>query len=474
LTAGPEDSRLPGVRLQSVQPRGRGHRFVLYGDACSGIPGALHERTFASVNAVVAQLDPPPEFIVFPGDEITGLTRDEAALREQWRHWFEVEMAWLDRARISLFHTTANHTTYDPMSERVFAEVMAHLPRNGPAGQEGLSYWVRRGDLLMVFVHTLWSGLGGEGHAETEWLDATLAAHADARHKLVVGHHPVFPVNGYAGAFQRDIGPPHAGPFWAALVRHGVLAYLCSHILAFDVQVHDGVLQVCTAGAGTAHRMPEGVEYLHCMSAAVDDAGLRYRVHDTEGAVREALSWPIALPTDGEWRAMADGRQPAPDGDRIAAGPVPAAVRAWRFTGVAAGAGTAARQTWLSAGGAGTAIAPLWIGLSGPDQRPTVSISINPNPGRSPHYWFGPALAPGEAFDLTLALHGGMGPGGVLMRQGTGGPWSTLQGASAAGPEALAALPWWIVGHGDGGPEDRPFLGRDLAVRTVLAPQPDP
>lgn len=460
-------------RLPSVQPRGRGHRFVLYGDACSGIPGALHERTFASVNSVVRRLDPPPEFILFPGDEITGLTRDEAALRAQWRHWFEVEMAWLDRARIALFHTTANHTTYDPMSERVFAEVMAHLPRNGPPGQEGLSYWVRRGDLLMVFVHTLWSGLGGEGHVETGWLDATLAAHADARHKLVVGHHPVFPVNGYRGAFQRDIGPPHAEPFWAALVRHGVLGYLCSHILAFDVQVHDGVLQVCTAGAGTAHRMPEGVEYLHCLSAAIDGDGLRYRVHDTDGAVREALAWPFALPPDAGWTPLSAGEQPAPDAEAVAAGPVPAAIRAWRFTGIAAGDGTAARQTWLSARGGGDAIAPLWIGLGGPDQRLTASISINPNPGRSPHCWHGPALPAGRPFDLTLALHGGMGPGGVLMRRGEDGPWSTLEGASAAGPEALAALPLWTVGHGDGGPADRPFQGRDLQIRTSHARQPE-
>ena len=75
----------------------------------------------------------------------------------------------------------------------------------------------------MVFVHTLWSGLGGEGHVETDWLDATLAAHANARHKLVIGHHPVHPVNGFEGPFQREIGPPHAEAFWAILVRHGVL-----------------------------------------------------------------------------------------------------------------------------------------------------------------------------------------------------------------------------------------------------------
>src|SRR3546814_13276450 len=75
-------------------------------------------RSFAAVNAGVARLDPWPEFILFPGDEVIGRTRDEAALRAQWRHWFEVELAWLDRSRIPLFHTTANHTTYDPMSER--------------------------------------------------------------------------------------------------------------------------------------------------------------------------------------------------------------------------------------------------------------------------------------------------------------------------------------------------------------------
>lgn len=462
------DSRLP-----SVQPRGPGHRFVLYGDACSGVPGALHEDTFAAVNAVVARLDPPPEFIVFPGDEIIGLTRDEAALRAQWRHWFEVEMAWLDRARIPLFHTTANHTAYDPMSERVFADVMAHLPRNGPPGQQGLSYWVRRGDLLMVFVHTLWSGLGGEGHVETKWLEATLAANADARIKLVIGHHPVFSVNGYRGAYQRDIGPPHDEPFWAILVRHGVLAYLCSHILAFDAQVHDGVLQVTTAGAGTAHRMPEGVEYLHCLTAAIDAEGLRYRVLDTDGRIREALSWPLVLPPSTQWRELVTGEQPALDALPIAAGLVPASVRAWRVSGVAAGTGAAARQTWLSAYSHSPATAPLWIGLSGPDQRLTVSIGVNPSPGRSPHYWFGPPLAPGEPFDLQLALHGGMGPGGVLVRPGDDAPWSSLDGASANGPEALAALPNWTIGHGDGGHGDRPFLGRDLRVRTVHAEQPE-
>lgn len=199
--------------ITALLPKSGGHQFVLYGDSCSGIPNALHERTFAEVNAIVKRLTPQPEFILFPGDEIIGLTPDPASLREQWKHWFEVEMAWLDRHKTPMFHTTGNHTAYDEMSEGIFREVL-QLPDNGPVGQKGLSYWVRRDDLVMVFVHTLWTGLGGEGHVETEWLRATLEQHADAKYKIVLGHHPVFPVNGFSGTYQREIGHEYAEEFW--------------------------------------------------------------------------------------------------------------------------------------------------------------------------------------------------------------------------------------------------------------------
>jgi hypothetical protein len=69
------------------------------------LSGALHEKTFASVNAVVQRLRPQPEFIIFPGDEIIGLTPDADALRAQWKYWFEREMAWLDRAATPIWHT---------------------------------------------------------------------------------------------------------------------------------------------------------------------------------------------------------------------------------------------------------------------------------------------------------------------------------------------------------------------------------
>ena len=343
------------TNLPALLPRGDGHQFLVYGDSCSGVPGGRHEATFAAVNAVARRLDPAPEFIGFLGDEIIGLTADEAALRAQWRYWLDVETAWIDREAIPVFHTTSNHATYDVMSERVFAEMLPDLPRNGPPGQAGLAYFVRRGDLLLVMIHTSAMALGGEGHVETEWLARVLADNADARHKLVLGHHPVFPVNGFSGAYQREIGHEYAPPLWDLLVAHGVTAYLCSHILAFDVQVHRGVLQITTAGAGTAYRMPEGVEYLHLVQMALDAAGLRYQVIDTDGVVREALDWPGGLVEAPDWR-------PLPLGE--GATPVPSTrdpiIRRWRFRGqagleqsrrrVSAGGGKVARDVALGGG----------------------------------------------------------------------------------------------------------------------------
>ena len=109
------------------------HRFVVYGDCCSGIPGALHEETAASVNQVVAALHAQPEFVCFLGDEVMGLTTSEDDLRGQWRYWLDHEMAWLDRAVTPLYNVPANHTTYDVMSER--EPVLARLHSCTPDGR---------------------------------------------------------------------------------------------------------------------------------------------------------------------------------------------------------------------------------------------------------------------------------------------------------------------------------------------------
>ncbi len=445
----------PATPIPALTPRGKGHQFVCYADCCSGIPDAPHEATFAAVNHVVARLSPRPDWICFPGDEIRGLAADQETLRRQWHYWFEHEMAWLDREAIPLYHTTGNHTTYDPSSEQVFREVLADVPRNGPPGQEGLSYWIRRQDLLMVFVNTTWSGLG-DGRVETAWLDQTLAAHAEARYKLVLGHYPAFPINGFSGDYQRNLDTENRRAFWQVLVRHRVIAYLCSHIMAFDVQVHEGVLQIATAGAGTLPPMPEDVEYLHCVQAALDEEGLRYQVLDTSGRLREWLDWPLRVGPSDEWTPLDRGEQPAPQVDEPESNPLRARLVAWQFDGCFHSSPQGQAQTLLSGWTPG-GLAPLWIGIHGPENRLYVLLSAGP--GKSPHYWTGPLLTPEKPFTIQIALHDSMGPGGVLYRWNAASPWSSLTASSPWGPERLAWPARWSVGQDQYGPDGRPFRG---------------
>jgi hypothetical protein len=273
-----------------------------------------------------------------------------------------------------------------------------------------------------------------------------------------MGHHPVYPVNGFAGPLQREIHQEDGARRWELLVRHGVVAYLCSHILAFDVQVHDGVLQLLTAGAGTLHRMPEEVEYLHVVQLALDTLGLRYQVLDRDGVIRERLDWPPRFPKSSTWRPLAAGVQPVPAARVGAPLSVPVA---WSVSGLTADDG-GAEQTILSAWDSGPALPPLWLGLRGSENR--LALLLAPAAGRSPHLWLGPSLPPGRPFTLQLALHPDMGPGGVLWRVADDAPWSSLAAASPWGPERLHWPARWSVGHDKPGPAARPFRLTALTV----------
>ncbi|MEM7030105.1 MAG: metallophosphoesterase [Chloroflexota bacterium] len=448
-------------RIPALTPKNnQGHHFVCYADCCSGIAGTDREATFAAVNAVVSALDPAPQFICFPGDEIRGLTADEAELYRQWDHWFNQEMTWLDREAMPLYHTTGNHTAYDSVSARVYREVMAHLPQNGPVGQTSLSYFVRRDDLLLVFVDTMGTGIGGEGRVETDWLAETLAAHRDASYKFVLGHHPAFAINGYSGAYQRQIDPDIAPIFWRILVENGVIAYLCSHMLAFDVQVHQGVLQILTAGAGTPYLTPAETEYFHSVQMAVDDDGLRYQVLDTTGTAREWLQWPPRLSVETVWKPLqlsvqAAAFQGAPQTDAPASDLV-----MWQFSGTIAETTTPDQRSLLAGWNNQTDLMTFWLGIAGANNQ--LCLQVWHAPGRSPHMWVGPNLPVGQPFNVQMMVHTGMGAGGFLYRWGDNEAWSSMIGASAWGAERMAWPKYWAVGHSQYGVDDRPFQGQNL------------
>jgi hypothetical protein len=234
-------------------------------------------------------------------------------------------------------------------------------------------------------------------------------------------------------------------------------------MLAFDVQVHEGVLQIMTAGAGTVPHMPEDSEYLHCVQVAVDHLGLRYQVLDVHGTRREWLTWPITLPSSNTWAPLVHGEQPAP---ALEEGNGKGRLLALRFDGICPPVESSESQTLFCASSPGPLLAPLWIGLQGPEQRLFVLLSAAP--GRSPHYWLGPMLPAGRPFSIQIALHPGMGPGGLLWRWDDSAPWSSMLTSTAWGMERFGWQTRWSLGCDQHGRSSRPFLGTDLQAAWIM------
>jgi hypothetical protein len=195
------------------------------------------------------------------------------------------------------------------------------------------------------------------------------------------------------------------------------------------------------------------------MQGALDRQGLRYQVLDTDGRIREWLSWPVDLPPSSTWQSLPLGTRSAPlSGTSIPIG----RVIVWKFTGTCPSKGEGTPQTLLAGWEPGGALASLWIGLAGAENR--VGVSLAPQAGRSPHRWHGPTLEPDRAFSMQIAIHTGMGPGGLLWRWDDDSPWSSLEGASPWGAERLTWPTNWSIGHGLRGMNDEPFRGPDLLV----------
>lgn len=438
----------------------------------------MHEKNFKAVNQVIASLNPSPQLICFTGDNIMGNVSDYDELRRQWKYFLETEMAWLDRHRTPFYSTTSNHNTYDAGSEQVWREVFSDLPQNGPENQKGLSYYVRKDNLLLVCVNTNFSGFAdpperqvgqlGHGHVECRWLERILAENSDATYKFVAGHVPAHPLNGYSRYPVWRMFPDEATTFWEVLVKHGVIAYLCSHVIAFDAQVHSGVLQITTGGAGTNHGprgfMPGRTEYLHAVQMAVDKRGLRYQVLDAAGKAREWLEWPVKVPRLHQWQKV-----PA---DSVASVLKAASaflnqednrkcLTGFRFSGVTSERDPGS-QTLLCGWDDQEPSTTIWVGLEGRSNQ--LKVRILPESGGSAEIWTGPSFAPSQAFHFELLLHGAMGPGGVLFRRGQSDAWSSLLSSSSRGVERMLWPPSWAVGNAESGRKDRPFLGHELRL----------
>jgi hypothetical protein len=447
---------------------------LLFADSCSGIPGAPSEASLRALADSILAHAGPADAICYLGDHVSGYTESEAELRNQWRHFLETEFRPLAVRHPNIRHIPSNHTAYSAMAARVYGEVLPVAGSRDLVARKGLNYALRDQRALLVFLNTADAGNNGDATLDLDWLGATLAENAAVPLKLVFGHHPIHSVNGYCLHPLWRVAPELGARAWGVLRASGVSAYICSHILAFDFQVHDGVIQLCTAGGGASYGpgglMPASVEYHHFVECSFrkTESGHAFRcaVTDVHGVCRERISWPPEPVT------RAAPFQPTTQ-------PVPlAAPRGWdvvdaakakllfSLSGIVPELGAAST---VLCGWSPTEAPPiLWIGFEGAP--PRLVVKAVPVPGCGQQVWNGPALAPGADFTLCLLLDPAAGPGGVLL-ESTEGLWTSLETSCAQGLARTAWPEFWALGRGPVDAEDAPFRG-PLPIVTLAALDP--
>jgi len=437
-------------------------RFVLVGDCCSGIVGGPHERTFAAISKQIEALAPEPDFLCFLGDHIDGLTEDESTLREQWDHWLNVEFRWVKDRALRTYHLASNHITYSAMSRRVFRELFAELPWNGPGGSDAANYYVLRGELLLIFTDI--GGAQQEAPEPTlDWIARILDLHRDVPFKLVLGHYPILPVNGYARYPMWRLEPRIGDAIWRLLKERRVLAYVCSHVIAYDARARDGVLQICSGGAGTRYGptgdfMRGDSEFFHFLLCHLDGDGLRCRAIDEKGRPRGRLQWPLAKWANSAVQAPVRPKTRIPDNEcrfRVAF-KIDQTADDGRVT-------LPGRETLLCGFDDDEGPPTLWIGR---EQRQLV-VEVVLWPGGPVGRWTCAFPTDHEGFAVEFIPE--MGPGGVLIAS-AGGGYSSLSSYVAEGFDRVRWPGNWREGRGPSGSTDDPFPGQVAATLTVMDP----
>ena len=263
---------------------------TLLGDSCSGVPGQKFEANLARIVSRILERSAPADALVYLGDHVEGYTDDEARLHAQWSHFLDREFRPLDERYPRVLHLAGNHDANTPISAAL-CEARMPFPA-GARQRRGLNYVVSIGDAEIVAISTCDLANRGFAAVDMDWLAGALQS-LSAPIRLVAGHYPFHPVNGYEEVPKWVFPADQRARAWQLFREAGVLAYLCSHIIAFDFQVHDDIVQLCSGGAGTEYG-PDGVmgsgEFRHFVTCSVSPERFAFEAIDENGRPRETGS----------------------------------------------------------------------------------------------------------------------------------------------------------------------------------------
>jgi hypothetical protein len=202
-------------------------KFIVAGDS-RGSDNGVSTTILAEIAAEVVSQD--PEFIIFPGDLVTGSPGSETNLESQLLTW-RTTMQPVYNAGIGVYPIRGNHelgTSYGTTTawDNVFTGAYS-LPQDGPTGEENITWSVTHGtgygQAIVLGLDQYYPTI--DHTVPQAWVDAKLAA-TDALHVFAMGHEPAFSSDHND---CMDDAPTARNTFINSLVNAGGRIYFAGH-----------------------------------------------------------------------------------------------------------------------------------------------------------------------------------------------------------------------------------------------------
>ena len=209
--------------------------FIVVGDS-RGKDIGVNTKILSEVVAEIVNND--PEFVMFPGDLVTGDRNNDEIHRAQLTNWRKTMQPVYD-AGIEVYAVRGNHDRGSKEAglgiwNEIFSGPYA-LPDNGPAGEKNLTYSVMHNNALIVALDQYTT----KGRKNNQaWID-TQFANSSLPHVFVMGHEPAFSAN-HKDCLDDNV--QQRNEFLDSITQEGGRTYFCGHDHFFDhiSADHDG------------------------------------------------------------------------------------------------------------------------------------------------------------------------------------------------------------------------------------------
>jgi len=217
-----------------------------------------------------------PRFVLVAGDLVDGHWWDSPETVEHMGTiYYSGWVRRMNRHGLKFYTAIGDHELGDdpwppekiqlvPHFEDVYRTYL-QMPKNGPVGKRGLSYFVREGNVLLITVDpfevindSMRVDVMGE---QLEWFKQVLKKHADAKFKIVQGHVPIWGDIKARSSSKLMLSGGRESAFYNVLKDEGVDLYLAGEFHDVTVLESDGIWQI-VHGSSWGRKIVNTQDYL--------------------------------------------------------------------------------------------------------------------------------------------------------------------------------------------------------------------